>query len=309
MRNILFLTSLAALTGCMDNDQSVETGAGAGGVDPWFNNAGGLSGMDTRPEASSGSSDPEPAGPGDARHDNDNDGVPNAEDNCPEHYNPEQEDFDNDANGDACDLDRDGDNVGDAIDPDQDSYWTCEQQAQRCEVLCQDGSHPDWCSHPAVGNVEAEAGCLCDEGWVPEQSDTIPEDDDADSDGIVDWQDNCPDDSNAQQADYDRDGLGDACDAELNCEGYDDCPRGFGGVDVCINPQCRAGVCQYSRTSMFTFCVPCQRHEDCTGRDFCGPGLESVIEALDCNRLGYCAQADRECPQDTACDVTSHTCN
>ncbi len=35
---------------------------------------------------------------------------------------------------------------------------------------------------------------------------------DTDSDGILDSQDNCPDDSNAGQEDYDRDGIGEICD-------------------------------------------------------------------------------------------------
>jgi hypothetical protein len=40
---------------------------------------------------------------------------------------------------------------------------------------------------------------------------------DTDCDGWMDAQDNCPNVSNANQADVDGDGLGDACDAEKNC--------------------------------------------------------------------------------------------
>ena len=35
--------------------------------------------------------------------DSDNDGVGNSEDNCPDVFNPGQEDFDGDGAGDACD--------------------------------------------------------------------------------------------------------------------------------------------------------------------------------------------------------------
>jgi hypothetical protein len=37
---------------------------------------------------------------------------------------------------------------------------------------------------------------------------------DADGDGIIDAEDNCPATSNPDQADFDLDGVGDACDAE-----------------------------------------------------------------------------------------------
>ncbi|MDP2317349.1 MAG: MopE-related protein [Pseudomonadota bacterium] len=43
---------------------------------------------------------------------------------------------------------------------------------------------------------------------------------DTDSDGIADVDDNCPDDSNATQADADGDGDGDACDDDADGDGY-----------------------------------------------------------------------------------------
>lgn len=58
--------------------------------------------------------------------DSDNDGIPDSADNCPEVYNPGQQNSDSDTLGDACDncptisnpnqLDRDADGVGDACD-------------------------------------------------------------------------------------------------------------------------------------------------------------------------------------------------
>ncbi|MBW2253693.1 MAG: thrombospondin type 3 repeat-containing protein [Deltaproteobacteria bacterium] len=44
---------------------------------------------------------------------------------------------------------------------------------------------------------------------------------DADCDGIPDENDNCPDTSNADQADQDLDGLGDVCDPDLDGDGFD----------------------------------------------------------------------------------------
>ena len=45
---------------------------------------------------------------------------------------------------------------------------------------------------------------------------------DGDGDGIGDAWDNCPDSSNADQANYDHDGLGDVCDADDDSDGVDD---------------------------------------------------------------------------------------
>jgi hypothetical protein len=42
---------------------------------------------------------------------------------------------------------------------------------------------------------------------------------DTDEDGIMDNEDNCPDNCNTQQLDADSDGIGDVCDATPGCGG------------------------------------------------------------------------------------------
>jgi hypothetical protein len=68
---------------------------------------------------------------------------------------------------------------------------------------------------------------------------------DSDSDGIQDWEDNCPDTANEDQADMDNDGIGDVCDDDRDGDGIlndeDSCPDdvntgdsdGDGIDDVC----------------------------------------------------------------------------
>jgi hypothetical protein len=51
---------------------------------------------------------------------------------------------------------------------------------------------------------------------------------DSDGDGVPDYQDNCPDDANADQKDSDGDGLGDVCDLTPY-------PMPVGGIAVPVN--------------------------------------------------------------------------
>lgn len=126
----------------------------------------------------------------DPSSDGDGDGVPDAEDNCPDVPNPDQADGDGDGIGDACDEtpggpDEDGDGIPDADDN------------------CPGVPNPDQADSDGDG-----IGDACDED--------TPGGPDGDGDGVPDEVDNCPDVPNPTQLDSDGDGIGDACDDTPN---------------------------------------------------------------------------------------------
>ena len=163
----------------------------------------------------------------------DDDGIPNAQDNCPMVINLDQADGDVDGAGDACDnclavsnpsqADDDADEIGNACDP---------------------------CPGDTINDPDGDGVC----GLV----DRCPYDryDDQDADGLCANVDNCPTINNPGQADRDRDRIGDICDAcpddawndvdgDGICGNLDNCPfiynpgqedsDGDGHADACEN--------------------------------------------------------------------------
>lgn len=116
--------------------------------------------------------------------DADGDGIPDTTDNCPNTYNPDQEDSDGDNIGNLCDATPYG--------PDTDGDGHPDLQDN-----CPNVANPDQLDSNGDGRGDA---CPISET-------------DTDGDGIIDAEDNCPNLANTDQLDWDNDGIGDVCDS------------------------------------------------------------------------------------------------
>lgn len=137
--------------------------------------------------------------------DNDLDNVidsdPENPDNCLDKFNPDQSDKDGDGQGDLCDpcISNPDNPLG--CDEDKDGL---DEPSDNCPTV----ENPDQLDSDGDGK-----GDKCDK--CPHDS-TVSNDDlqecDLEHDGAPDMEDNCPGKFNANQNDWDGDGVGDACD-------------------------------------------------------------------------------------------------
>ena len=164
--------------------------------------------------------------------DADNDGVPNAQDNCPNNPNPNQANADGDALGDACDAcpaDPDNDLDLDKVCGDLDVCPDKPDPGQEDTDKDTLGDACDACPNDPDNDLDLDKVCgdvdLCPEDADPGQEDTDKDtlgdvcdacpadpDNDLDADLVCGDLDNCPADVNPDQEDTDMNGMGDACD-------------------------------------------------------------------------------------------------
>ncbi|MCB9676193.1 MAG: thrombospondin type 3 repeat-containing protein [Alphaproteobacteria bacterium] len=180
--------------------------------------------------------------PLDAFNDADGDGICGNVDSCP--GGDDGADMDGDGTPDFCDVcpldadnDADGDGACGDVDPcpadaadDSDGDGSCDS-----DDLCPLDPDDDLDADGVCGDIDP---CPYD----PEN--------DADGDGLCEIDDNCPMLANADQADHDGDGVGDACEPDADGDGVvddlDNCPfapnpdqadlDGDGVGDVCDSP-------------------------------------------------------------------------
>jgi hypothetical protein len=195
----------------------------------------------------------------------DGDGVGDICDNCPLDINPNQEDIDSDNVGDVCD---------DCTDTDGDGFANPEYPNSSCEDdNCPDDYNP---GQEDVGDGDG-AGDICDNCPVdinPNQEDTDGDnrgdicddcpndpDNDIDSDSICGDLDNCPETPNQDQLDTYPPGsnaIGDACDCECDF----DCN---GAVDANDITSFLADFGRNEYSDPCTFYNPCNGDVDCNG--------------------------------------------
>jgi hypothetical protein len=146
--------------------------------------------------------------------DDDGDTVPDTVDNCALTGNGSQQDTDHDGAGDACDSDSDNDGVLDPIEVNTGSNRI--DSTSTPEFVGYTSSCTDGIDNDRDGQTDgADTGCV-----------------DGDGDGLPNHLDNCPATANFGWNDVNGNGLGDACDSDIDGDGATNVQEASYGSDL-----------------------------------------------------------------------------
>ncbi|MCK5125727.1 MAG: thrombospondin type 3 repeat-containing protein [candidate division Zixibacteria bacterium] len=228
----------------------------------------------------------------------DGDSVLNDNDNCPNFFNPAQEDLDIDSVGDVCDncpdssntnqIDRDDDGRGDVCDNCPD-YPNFDQNNSDTD------SHGDACDN--CPNDDNEDQLDTDGDGLGDFCDTCPYDslNDIDNDSLCAENDNCPSVYNPGQEDGDSDGIGDVCDecTDTDTDGYGN--PGYPD-NTCLDDNCPDTInpdqLDFDIDGIGDLCDTCT---DTDGDGFGNPGYaQNVCSTDNCPTVYNPAQEDTD---------------
>lgn len=153
----------------------------------------------------------------------DGDDIRDEDDNCPDVFNPQQFDFDFDGHGDACDNCPDVSNFNQNDQNNNGVGNACEEEA--CDDINRDGFCEDWerdDDDDGVANLNDNCRLTENPDQADDDRDGVGDacdqvdNNDLDGDGVLNEDDNCPHDGNPDQRDENRNEIGDDCDPSCN---------------------------------------------------------------------------------------------